>query len=341
MAVGLGCVARGRIGDRELQRLRAEGDLDLCAAPAVPRRIGQRLLENPVGGPVDGRCEVPATAVDLDVDGKPRRAMAFGERLEGGEPRRRFDLTPVGGAVLAENAHELVDLPERLACDFLDRLQRGSRSRWILLLQQACSPGLDEDHVDRVAGGVVEVTGDAGAFLRGCQASLALGLALGPQCPVHELGQARAALTDPVADDPRAAPDKRAGEERYDWKLVLGQSGSGDVEGEEPRDDGDGQLRTSACGRWVEAEKEESDGWPERRPRRIVEPGQGDACRRGDREHGEGRSPAGEERERAERGQGDAERVEAACVQLRVTATGGEHQEREDEHACGDDGVRE
>ena len=147
--------------------------------------------------------------------------MAFGERLEGGEPRRRFDLTPVGGAVLAENAHELIDLPERLACDFLDRLQRGSRSRRILLLQQACSPGLDEDHVDRVAGGVVEVTGDAGAFLRGGQTSLALGLPLGPQRAFHQLGQARAALSDPVAQDPRAAPDEAAGEERHKRKLVV------------------------------------------------------------------------------------------------------------------------
>ena len=150
--------------------------------------------------------------------------MAFGERLEGGEPRRRLDLAPVGGAVLAENADELVDLSQRLAGDFLDRLERGSRSRRILLLQQTCGPGLDEDHVDRVAGGVVEVAGDAGALLRGCQPPLPLGLALGPQRPVHQLGQARAALTDPVADHPRATPDERAGEERHHRKLVLRRS---------------------------------------------------------------------------------------------------------------------
>ena len=113
------------------------------------------------------------------------------------------------------------------------------------------------------------------------------------------------------------------------------------MEGEEPRDDGDGQLRTSARGGRVEPEKEESDGRPERRPRRIVERGQGDARRRGEREHGERRAPAGEERERSERGQGDAERVEAASVRLRVAAAGGEQHERESEHACGDDDVGE
>ena len=231
--------------------------------------------------------------------------------------------------------------PERLACDFLDRLQRGSRSRRILLLQQTCGPGLDEDHVDRVAGGVVEVAGDAGALLRGCQTPLALGFPLGPQRAIHQLGQARAALADPVADHPRAAPDERAGEERHDRKLILRQSGSGDVEGEDARDDGDGQLRASARGSRVEPEKEESDSRSERRPRGIVERGQGDACRRGEREHGERRAAAGEKRERAQRGQGDAERVEAASVRLRVAAAGGEQQERESEHACGDDDVGE
>ena len=67
----------------------------------------------------------------------------------------------------------------------------------------------------------MEVAGDAGALLRGCQPPLPLGLALGPQRPVHELGQARAALTDPVADDPRAAPDEGAGQERHERKLVV------------------------------------------------------------------------------------------------------------------------
>ena len=172
----------------------------------------------------------------------------------------------------------------------------------------------------------MEVAGDPDALFCGCEAPFARCRPLGPQRSLLQLGDPLAAKAGAVTGEPCGAPDERAGEERYDWKLVLGQSGSGDVEGEEPRDDGDGQLRASAGGRWVEAEKEESDGRPERRPRRIVERGQGDARRRGEREHGERRSPAGEERERAERGQGDAERVEAASVRLRVAAAGGEQQ---------------
>ena len=141
--------------------------------------------------------------------------MPFGERVERGEPRRRLDLAPVGGAVLAENADELVDLHQCLAGHFLDRFERGSRSRRILLLQEACGPGLNEDHVDRMSRGVVEVAGDAGTLLGGCQAPLALGLPLGQPDALDQVGQSRAALTDTVAEYPGTAPDDRSEEERH------------------------------------------------------------------------------------------------------------------------------
>ena len=112
---------------------------------------------------------------------RPEARWRSASVVERGEPGRRLDLAPVGGAVLAENADELVDLRQGLACDVLDRLERGSRSRRILLLQEACGSGLHEDDVDRVAGGVVQVAGDPGALLGGCEAPLALGLPLCPQ----------------------------------------------------------------------------------------------------------------------------------------------------------------
>ena len=108
---------------------RAEGDLHLRAPASVPGRVGQRLLDDPVGGLVDVRSELPASAVDADVDGEPGGAVALGERVECGEARRRLDLAPVGGAVLAQSADELVDLAQRLAGDLLDRLERDTRPR--------------------------------------------------------------------------------------------------------------------------------------------------------------------------------------------------------------------
>ena len=58
------------------------------AAAAVPGRVGERLLEDPVGGLVDRRAERAPRAVDRDVTaaGDP---VALGERVERGEARRR------------------------------------------------------------------------------------------------------------------------------------------------------------------------------------------------------------------------------------------------------------
>ena len=75
---------------------------------------------------------------------------------------------------------------------------------------QAPEPGVDEDHVDRVAGGVVQVAGDARALLGGGEAPLALGLALGAQRALLELGHP---LADAAGRGPRPAmrrPRRRA-----------------------------------------------------------------------------------------------------------------------------------
>jgi hypothetical protein len=48
-------------------------------------------------------------------------------------------------------------------------------------------------HADRVAGGVVEIAGDPGAFLGSGEQALALGLALGAHGVVVALGDLRAA----------------------------------------------------------------------------------------------------------------------------------------------------
>ena len=83
------------------------------------------------------------------------------------------------------------------------------------VLQQPGGTGLDEDDVDRVAGGVVEVARDAGALLGRGQPALALGVPLGATGALLELGDPRAPLADAVADHPGAAPDDRAEEQRH------------------------------------------------------------------------------------------------------------------------------
>jgi hypothetical protein len=66
----------------------------------------------------------------------------------------------------------------------------------------------------------MEVAGDAGAFLRGCEATLALGLPLGARDAFHKVCETRAPLPETVAEDPGAAPDNGSEEERHDGKFA-------------------------------------------------------------------------------------------------------------------------
>ena len=152
----------------------------------------------------------------LTATARPEAPVACGQGVERGETGGRLHLASLDGAVFPQRANELVDLAHGLAGDLLDRLERDTRPCGVLLLQQAGGAGLDEDHVDRVAGRVVEVAGDAGALLGDREAAFALGVPLRSQRALLQLGDARAALAEPVADHPRAAPNERSGEERDD-----------------------------------------------------------------------------------------------------------------------------
>jgi hypothetical protein len=170
--------------------------------------IRERLLEDPVGGLVSRRCERAGRAVDLDGDREPGGAVALGKGVERGETGRR--LHPVGGTVFAQRPDELVDFADRVACDRLDRLERFTRAPRVVLLQKPSGAGLDEDDVDRMACGVVQIAGDAGALLGGRQAALAFGLALGPPRAFHNLREPLSPQSRPVAGEPGGQPDGRA-----------------------------------------------------------------------------------------------------------------------------------
>src|SRR4029453_13079161 len=100
--------------------------------------------------------------------------MALGEPSERGEAGRWLDFP--SRKVFSEGADELVDLAERVPWDLLHGLERGSGSRRLPFLGGAGRPRLDEDDVDRVPGGVVQVAGDPHALLRGCEPALPFGL---------------------------------------------------------------------------------------------------------------------------------------------------------------------
>ena len=138
-----------------------------------------------------------------------RRAPASAARPAGGSISRTLGRSAVG----AQRADQLVDLPDRLPGHLLDRLERVACGLGVRSRSSRAGAGLDQDHVDRVAGGVVQVAGDPGALLGGRQAALALGLALGAQRALLELGHPLAPQPRAVAGQPGAAPDQHAEED--------------------------------------------------------------------------------------------------------------------------------
>ena len=125
--VGLRCVARvGLVTASSSASGRTRPRLPRCPARAArrwsapPGGSGRR----PGRGRVRGAGDCPRTATTTaSPEARWRSASVSSAASPGGG-----STAPVGGAVLAENADELVDLAERLACDLLDRLERGSRS---------------------------------------------------------------------------------------------------------------------------------------------------------------------------------------------------------------------
>src|SRR4030095_11012398 len=143
--------------------------------------------------------------------GEAGGASPLGQRVERGEARRRLDV--LRRTVLAQGADQLVDLPKRVARHFLDGLEGRARALEVLLLEKAGAAGLDEHHVDRMAGRVVQVAGDAGALLRGRETPLALRFALGPKRPLLQLRESLATEARAVSGGPGRRPDSGSEQE--------------------------------------------------------------------------------------------------------------------------------
>ena len=311
----------------------AERDLDVRAAASVARGVGQRLLEDPVGRPVDARVRA---AGGCRRSGRRRRARRRGGARRASRARRDREAArpAVRRAVLAENADELVDLAQRLACDLLDRLERGPRSLGILLLQQPRRAGLDEDHVDRVAGRVVEVAGDARALLGGREAALALGLPLGPQrrAPRGLRAASRRCRTRSPSTQapPQTTVPKRSG---TTGSSSCADAGGADVDDKQADDGRGGQPRPRLAPRaGLSARKKRAtvgpSGGPSAYPRRV----QDGAGRGGEREDGEGRAAPGDEREGREPRPG-RRRADRGRVCSSAEPPAARQRERESEHA--------
>ena len=198
--------------------------------------------------------------------------------------------------VLAQGSDELVDLAECLARHILDRLQSDSCAPGIACAEQSRRPGLDEDHVDRVASGVVEIASDAHAFLGHGETLLALGFPRGSACAVLELGDLLAPLPHAVPDHPRPTPDENAEEEWNGRERAVGDADRSGMNDEHRRDDRPCEPPRAPCLLGAEREEEHGDGRAERRTWWIVEHVQQRTRRGGHDEDCQGHPAAHDER---------------------------------------------
>ena len=181
-----------------------------------------------------------------------------------------------------------------------DRSARsGSRSA-----EQTRGTGLDEDHVDRVAGGVVKVARDPGALPGGDSRRSRSGLALGALGTLLERGNALApqlaALPPPstrVSSRPRTEPPRRP---RPGRGHSRSRSRRRPRDTRRPRERWPGARGHAAPGR--ASERVEADQWAQCDVDRIAQRSHRGVRGDEDDEHGDDRgfaSPAGGRRRRA------------------------------------------
>src|SRR6185312_575795 len=327
-----GC-RRDRVRDVEPEPRLAVVDRHGGVAAAVAGGVREGLLQDPVRRLVEARRERPREALDADVDRDAGRAVPLDERVKRAEPGRRLDR--LVGRVLAQPAHQLVDLADGLAGDVLDRRERRAGRLGVALLKQPGRARLHQDHVDRVGGRVVQVARDPGALLRGRQAALAGGVALRPRDPLLLFGPAPAAPAQAVAKAPRHAPDDDAEEDRRRREPVLRDRRRAQVDGEHAEDDGRRAAETMARA-VVARDVEERDRRPERRPRLVAQGVDRGAGRGGHGEDGQRRAAVEDERQGRDGGQRDAGGVDRAGRAAAVGEQGQGERERDqrDDHVA-------
>jgi len=107
--------ARDPVRDRQLELLVAVIDPYLGSAVPVAGGVGQRLLEDSVGGLVKPRSEWSLLALDPDLGLEAVGSVTVGQRVRGRQPDRRFDVA----AALPQPTDHPLDLTDCLAGDRL------------------------------------------------------------------------------------------------------------------------------------------------------------------------------------------------------------------------------
>ena len=162
----------------------AVGDLqlELALAPAhahlggglrrMLEHVGERLLDDPVGGEVEPGRQRPPLALLVQHHGQPGGTRALEQRVEraqrGLRRQRRLLLVRV------QHAEQPPHLGQRLAAGALDLLGRGHRAPGVALQDPPRAAGLHDHDADAVGDDVVHLARDPPALLGGGAQRLAL-----------------------------------------------------------------------------------------------------------------------------------------------------------------------
>ena len=152
------------VADGELERGRRPREADgRRGAGRVLADVGERLLQDPVGGQVERGRQRSRIAVGPQLDRDAGRARVLDQRRQLRQPRLRAVLGSL--VALAQDAEHAAHLAERLVRRAADRPQRLARPRRVLLERGLGGVGLHGDHADAVGDHVMQLASDPRALL--------------------------------------------------------------------------------------------------------------------------------------------------------------------------------
>ena len=194
-------------------------------AARVLAHVGQRLLDDPVGGEVDARRQRAAARRSTSSStGSPPRAARSSSPASCASPGCGASSPP--SSSLAQHAEQLAHLGQRLAGRARIASSGARASARVAVERGLGGVGLDRDHADAVGDDVVQLARDPAALLgdRGARAALALALEMQRQLSSRALLLAQAAH-DAAGD--RRRRDRRAARRRARRTTSSADGGGG------------------------------------------------------------------------------------------------------------------
>ena len=172
--------------------------------------VGERLLDDAVGGEVDGDRKIVGQVGDGEGDVGAGVGEFVGEGRDVGQSGLWAEVVGACG-VGAEHAEQVAELAEGLAAGSFDVAHGVDGGVEVVAGDGLGGAGLDGHHRDAVGDDVVEFAGDAGAFVGDGLACSGVLFGFEAFGAFLEEGEVVAAVADPAPDVPGQAGEDDGG----------------------------------------------------------------------------------------------------------------------------------